>query len=285
MREYSKRNIPIPEHLKSQKVLNSFNENVRDQEHTTGRDYNNEKLKEDLKKIHNNKCIYCEKSLIDTDAEIEHFRPKNSSENNSRTCDKSTSYYWLAYSWDNLLYVCKQCNRNKSNCFDIEGVRLAYSGDSLDSLHDKIEDLNREEMPKCINPEVEVFEKDIIVNFNNGKLESLGNKKFQYTSKVCKLNRDGLLEKRSTCINDFVNKVRVFLSLYIDLSDKNISEVLLFKLFKEVFTELKEKREVSKEFSLVFKKIDENFEQFIIDKDIAHGKLKDELLKAYKLYR
>ena len=45
------------------------------------------------------KCCYCEK--LEEQAkyrDVEHFRPKS-------------SYWWLAWSWDNLLFSCIDCNR------------------------------------------------------------------------------------------------------------------------------------------------------------------------------
>jgi uncharacterized protein (TIGR02646 family) len=55
---------------------------------------------------HHGKCCYCEAPL-DANYEVEHWRPKS-------------GYYWLAYSWHNLLLSCGFCNKTKSNQFPIE---------------------------------------------------------------------------------------------------------------------------------------------------------------------
>ncbi|MFN0202492.1 MAG: hypothetical protein ACKVTZ_13285 [Bacteroidia bacterium] len=58
----------------------------------------------------NYKCAYCEKKIdmigeneYETSfADVEHYRPKS-------------SYWWLAYCYDNYLYVCEICNRTYKN--------------------------------------------------------------------------------------------------------------------------------------------------------------------------
>lgn len=55
--------------------------------------------KEDLKKESRGKCAYCESSTSTVAyGDVEHFRPKS-------------SYWWLAYCYDNFLYSCQLCNQ------------------------------------------------------------------------------------------------------------------------------------------------------------------------------
>ena len=60
------------------------------------------RIENKLSELYKSKCCYCETNISGT--EIEHYRPKN-------------DYYWLVYSWDNLLAVCSQCNRKKGKKF------------------------------------------------------------------------------------------------------------------------------------------------------------------------
>ncbi len=62
--------------------------------------YKYEDIKEKLINIYNDKCAYCESK--ERRLQVEHFRPKS-------------KYYWLAYSWDNLLLSCSACNSKKSD--------------------------------------------------------------------------------------------------------------------------------------------------------------------------
>lgn len=55
------------------------------------------------------KCGYCEDFLRPRMTEIDHIRPK-----------KSTHYWWLAYSPQNLLATCKTCNNTKGDQWQLE---------------------------------------------------------------------------------------------------------------------------------------------------------------------
>jgi uncharacterized protein (TIGR02646 family) len=69
--------------------------------------------REALKAESNKKCAYCEApTSVVAHGDIEHYRPK-------------TSYWWLAYCYDNYLYSCQVCNQiHKSDHFPISGTRL-----------------------------------------------------------------------------------------------------------------------------------------------------------------
>jgi hypothetical protein len=53
-----------------------------------------------------NKCAYCEKSLTDIPSPAEHWRPKRA----ITDAPDHPGYFWLAYSWFNLLPSCDMCN-------------------------------------------------------------------------------------------------------------------------------------------------------------------------------
>lgn len=64
--------------------------------------------KTQLKKESNGKCAYCEANTeVVAHGDVEHYRPKS-------------TYWWLAYTYDNYLYACQICNQTyKSNNFPI----------------------------------------------------------------------------------------------------------------------------------------------------------------------
>jgi len=66
-------------------------------------------VKTALEKLFNDKCAYCEKSLLDTDWDVEHYRPKGEV---AKRMDHP-GYYWLGYKWENLYPSCTNCNRMK----------------------------------------------------------------------------------------------------------------------------------------------------------------------------
>lgn len=90
-----------------------------------------------LEKVFNNKCAYCEQSLVGKNADINNFRPA------SGTVDVNTGkafplhYLWLKNSWDNLYLCCQECNISKRDRFPIadEICETFATGEDLDHEH------------------------------------------------------------------------------------------------------------------------------------------------------
>ncbi|HEV7506748.1 MAG TPA: hypothetical protein VGS07_17785 [Thermoanaerobaculia bacterium] len=58
------------------------------------------------------KCCYCEvKFGASSPGDIEHYRPKKCVRQDMSSEEERPGYYWLAYSWSNLLVACEKCNR------------------------------------------------------------------------------------------------------------------------------------------------------------------------------
>jgi uncharacterized protein (TIGR02646 family) len=55
------------------------------------------------------KCAFCEKDLRREGNPVEHFRPKACVKNEGEVPDASR-YWWLAWTWENLLFACDRCN-------------------------------------------------------------------------------------------------------------------------------------------------------------------------------
>lgn len=66
-------------------------------------------VKPDLARMQHNKCCYCEKREEQPKyRDVEHYRPKS-------------RYWWLAWTWENLLFACIDCNRDrKRDQFPVE---------------------------------------------------------------------------------------------------------------------------------------------------------------------
>lgn len=55
------------------------------------------------------KCVFCEKGIRREGSPVEHFRPKAKVANEGEPEDPDR-YWWLAWSWGNLLFACFRCN-------------------------------------------------------------------------------------------------------------------------------------------------------------------------------
>ena len=67
------------------------------------------------------KCCYCESAVpLPSQGQIEHFRPKRAVRQTRQQPKIRPGYYWLAYCWENLLFICGGCNIKKSDLFPLE---------------------------------------------------------------------------------------------------------------------------------------------------------------------
>ncbi len=144
--------------------------------------YKQKDIKSALNAIYKGKCAYCETK--NRQLAVEHFRPKN-------------YYYWLAYSWDNLLYCCPICNSRKSNKFPIENTKVRYNHDDINQIHQLTAKYDRLEQPKLINPEtVDIFNDIIYTKRGEFDIEKISNQNLLATIDVLKLNENDLSESR-----------------------------------------------------------------------------------------
>ena len=265
MREHKYRDVSVPNHLNSKKIRLEFEQNIKEKEYISKKTpYNDAKktVKDSLKKIYHNKCAYCESSLHNAHGHIEHYRPKKSS--NLSRCDSSKAYYWLAFSWDNLLPCCELCNVFKSNCFDTFNDKVNYDlSKTFDTFHKSLKEYNEEENPKLLHPEIDEFEKDFKFS-KKGEIVST-NEKVIYTTKVCDLNRKKLKEAREKIFTKYQNKIK---KQYIVRNKLNLKINQLLVLFKEnIFDELKNDKNIENEYSIVSYYIYENFNDFLAKND------------------
>jgi uncharacterized protein (TIGR02646 family) len=92
--------------------------------------YGHPTVKKVLIAAQHGKCAFCEAKVGHiSSGDVEHFRPKAGYRQLRRGPLRQPGYYWLAYAWENLLFVCELCNRReKSNWFPLaKGSRRARS--------------------------------------------------------------------------------------------------------------------------------------------------------------
>ncbi len=153
--------------------------------------YSSTRIKEVLKRLQHDKCCYCESKPSATSAgRIDHFRPKGSVRQRKGSDRIYPGYYWLAYSWDNLVLACEKCNLKKSDYFPLEdpGQRARSPLDLLD-----------QEAPLLLNPYVETNPGEHLTF--NGSACQPETERGRVTITVLRLNRLELQEERQNLLN------------------------------------------------------------------------------------
>ena len=147
---------------------------------------------------------------------VEHYRPKS-------------FYYWLAFSWDNLLIACPTCNQNKKANFPLAGLLhcdlFAEVDINLQShLHDAVE------QPYFINPEV-IDPSAFIYFHKDGRIDS-NDPRFCYTIWTCKIDRKYLNGERKEIFDDFRKKLRAELQTNLNIEEQRTAIRTIINLFK-----------------------------------------------------
>ena len=154
--------------------------------------YKGTDVKQRLKILYRGKCAFCEQCI--EQFHVEHFRPKS-------------IYYWLAYSWDNLLAVCPTCNQNKGNRFEVLRSRVSLNKSNLDitRVHFLSDEYQEIEDNQLIHPEKENVE--IVLNFRKDGSVVSDDPRVNHTIKICGLNRNDLKDKRKEVWDDIERKL------------------------------------------------------------------------------
>ena len=195
----------VPSLLNKQNRKDAFLQNISDKSYTDNKNwYKGGSIQKKLNNIYNTKCAYCEDRLLNAPKYIEHYRPKD-------------RYYWLAYSWDNLLLCCSSCNSSKGTNFETKNQKVIYNNEPFEKIHNLGDDYNKLEKPMLINPEKEDVINDLTFD-NNSKIYS-NNERVDYTIETCKLNREELRKLREEILNDFINSVKKHYLVFITHGD------------------------------------------------------------------
>ncbi|AEI67211.1 hypothetical protein [Corallococcus macrosporus] len=86
--------------------------------------YNSRATKQALYLAQHEKCAWCERQMDFSSSPVEHYRPKDGAwrhlPGQKPRIDKG-HYWWLAWSWSNLLFSCSRCNDrgHKANYFPL----------------------------------------------------------------------------------------------------------------------------------------------------------------------
>jgi energy-coupling factor transporter ATP-binding protein EcfA2 len=130
------------------------------------------------------KCAWCE-SLAGYagPAAINHYRPKSHAEGLRKGQIQPDHYWWLAYSWDNLVYSCRACHRAKRNRFPVLGQRLEPG------------DLSGAEQPLLLDPYGTDDPSGHLWFEDDGTVRPIS-ERGEITIEILALNRPDLVERR-----------------------------------------------------------------------------------------
>jgi uncharacterized protein (TIGR02646 family) len=181
--------------------------------------YKNSDIRIALKRIYKNKCAFCEHKV--EQYHIEHYRPKK-------------IYYWLAFSWDNLLMSCATCNQYKGTNFEITGTQATYTSNdaNLNAINSSSTNNDVLENPKFINPEV-TNPHGLIKFLKNGNIES-DDPRFIYTIETCKLDRDHLNDERRKLLDIFTRDIESALIENTSIDNQRIAiRIIIIKFIRD----------------------------------------------------
>ncbi len=84
-----------------------------------------------LRQAQHYKCCYCEAYVQEGFNDVEHYRPKARADRRPGSKDVH-GYWWLAWTWDNLLFSCPGCNRSgKNDRFPLAAGSVALVAEEL----------------------------------------------------------------------------------------------------------------------------------------------------------
>lgn len=234
----------VPSILKSTNREEAFNSNVLKEGYVDSKNlYKVGSVQKLLKELYHLKCAYCEQKLLDAPKHIEHYRPKD-------------VYYWLAYSWDNLLLCCGSCNSAKGKRFKTTHPEVGYANELFENIHGLGIEYDKKEEPQIINPEKDDVLELIVFNID-AKIDSADARVHHTIYNACKLNREELIKLRLEIINDFRNSLNEHFILFLLHGDitRFLPDIKLFQ----------KKCKVQNEFYAFRYFILKHIELFIID--------------------
>ena len=165
--------------------------------------YSHDSVKEALARAQYGKCAFCEAKIHHVSyGDVEHFRPKAGFRQTLDGPLETPGYFWLAYSWSNLLLACQLCNqRYKKNLFPLSRAE--------DRCRDHRGDLEKEK-PLFLHPALDDPEKHIRFE-GEEPVPVNGSARGAATINALGLSREELREHRSdryrllSCLRDVLD--------------------------------------------------------------------------------
>ncbi|MCX7098081.1 MAG: hypothetical protein NTV43_09305 [Methylococcales bacterium] len=199
--------------------------------------YGHEEVKTALRKMQHDKCCFCEAKLSHISyGDVEHYRPKAAYKQADSEALTKPGYYWLAYTWDNLLLSCTLCNQQyKKNLFPLQNP--------TDRARSHLDNIAAEKPlllnPTLSNPQDFIGFRSEIPYALNGNLHG------KTTIAVLGLDRENLNEMRRTKLGE----LRILLDLVTLADQQRLDDEALQHLAKEAKQMLNNATLASAEYS------------------------------------
>lgn len=181
--------------------------------------YRHDQVKMALEKLFHDKCAYCEGDIGSQGPwDVEHYRPKGSvKENNNHH-----GYYWLAYTWENLLPSCAYCNQRRKDAPTFDDPATLPAAGKLDQfpLEDETcramapNDPLDLEKPLLLNPCMDRDCETYFIYDPQGYIQPSGVKpgreyqRADKTIRICHLNRRRLRKQRAREMETVIKAVK-----------------------------------------------------------------------------
>ena len=142
-------------------------------------------VKRTLCAAQHDKCAFCETINPSSHEVVEHYRPKDGWRQSRGDALQKPQYFWLAYAWENLLFVCDVCNdrAHKENLFPLANPVFRATPDEPDTAG---------EDPLLINPYGPRDPEDHIDWNSDVPVVRNGSPRGRATIEVLGLDRDGM---------------------------------------------------------------------------------------------
>jgi uncharacterized protein (TIGR02646 family) len=157
-----------------------------------------------LRKQQHFKCCYCEQPVQESYNDVEHFRPKAAADRRPGSTE-TFGYWWLAWTWENLLFACPTCNRKyKNDRFPLEVGSVVLEAEK---------EAPGPEVALLIDPAAEDPVLEICFAespFQRGRFEPegrRGSRRGSMTIEVCGLGRDELMDLYDNRVRDLEPKI------------------------------------------------------------------------------
>lgn len=168
---------------------------------------------DELWTVQHYKCCYCEGKIPAGFNDVEHYRPKGRADRRPG-CVEQHGYWWLAFTWSNLLFACPGCNRSgKNDQFPLSMGCVALCAEEEPPCGERplLLDAGAESNP--VEHLIHVLKAERPGGPERWRVQPRdGSPLGFHTVEVCKLNRRDLLELRGDHVRglerDFINALR-----------------------------------------------------------------------------
>ena len=151
-------------------------------------------------------CAFCERPVEPSDG-ISHFRPLSVDGDEVH----ADHYSWLAYEWLNLFLICRSCQEQRRDQFQVMGRRARFLA--------TFDEVRAEERPFLIDPTIDNPASHLSFLFSGECVPKRSSTKAQATVNLLRLNDDELVHRRLEAIDRVITAWKAALQDEGDVTD------------------------------------------------------------------